>query len=231
MTRRPKLIAITGGIGCGKSVVSQLLRVMGYEVYDCDSRAKWVMTHDDLLRQQLIALFGEATYLPDGSLNKPHLSAAIFGDNEALAKMNACVHPAVDRDLRKQYEAYKEITNYNLQITDYRPFFFESAILFESGFDELSLPDEVWTISAPLELRISRAMQRDHATREQVLNRINSQMTQEEKEIRANHVIWNDPEHSVIEQVKGIILPQHCISSSTPDNTEAPPASAAHSHQ
>lgn len=204
MTRSPKLIAITGGIGCGKSVVSQVLRIMGYEVYDCDSRAKWVMTHDDLLRQQLIEFFGEATYLPDGSLNKPHLSAAIFGDNEALAKMNACVHPAVDRDLRKQYEAYNRITNYKLQITE-RPFFFESAILFESGFDKLSIPDEVWTVSAPLELRISRAMQRDHATREQILNRIGSQMSQEEKEIRANHVIWNDPEHSVIEQVNEIL--------------------------
>lgn len=204
MTRSPKLIAITGGIGCGKSVVSQVLRIMGYEVYDCDSRAKWVMTHDDLLRQQLIGLFGEATYLSDGSLNKPHLSAAIFGDNEALAKMNACVHPAVDRDLRKQYEAYNRITNYKLQITE-RPFFFESAILFESGFDKLSIPDEVWTVSAPLELRISRAMQRDHATREQILNRIGSQMSQEEKEIRANHVIWNDPEHSVIEQVNEIL--------------------------
>lgn len=207
MTHSHKLIAITGGIGCGKSVVSQLLRVMGYEVYDCDSRAKWVMTHDQLLRQQLVELFGEATYLPDGSLNKPHLSASIFGNNEALAKMNACVHPAVERDLRKQYEAYKEITNYELQITA-RPFFFESAILFESGFDKLSVPDEVWTVSAPLELRISRAMQRDHATREQILNRINSQMSQEEKEIRANHVIWNDPEHSVIEQVRKFMT--HC---------------------
>lgn len=205
MTRLPKLIAITGGIGCGKSVVSQVLRIMGYEVYDCDSRAKWVMTHDDLLRQQLIGLFGEATYLPDGSLNKPQLSAAIFGDNEALAKMNACVHPAVDRDLRKQYEAYNRITNYELQITR-RPFFFESAILFESGFDKLSIPDEVWTVSAPLELRISRAMQRDHATREQILNRIGSQMSQEEKEIRANHVIWNDPGHSVIEQINSTLL-------------------------
>ena len=205
MTRSPKLIAITGGIGCGKSVVSQVLRIMGYEVYDCDSRAKWVMTHDDLLRQQLIQLFGEATYLPDGSLNKPHLSAAIFGDNEALAKMNACVHPAVDRDLRKQYEAYKRIINYELQITDYRPFFFESAILFESGFDKLSIPDEVWAVSAPLELRISRAMQRDHASREQILNRISSQMAQEEKEIRANHVIWNDPEHSILEQVNYLL--------------------------
>lgn len=193
------LIAITGGIGCGKSVVSQALRVMGYQVYDCDSRAKWVMTNDTLLRQQLIDLFGQDTYLPDGNLNKPHLSAAIFGDAAALAKMNACVHPAVARDLERQYNQYKAIYG------ESRPYFFESAILFESGFDKLSTPDTVWTVSTPLELRITRSMLRDHATREQILSRINSQMSQEEKENRADHIIWNDPEHSILEQINNLL--------------------------
>lgn len=185
------LIAITGGIGSGKSIVSQALRIMGYTVYDCDSRAKWVMTHDPLLRQQLTALFGEETYLADGSLNKPHLSASIFGNAEALAKMNACVHPAVARDLMTAYESQDKG----------KPFFFESAILFESKFNTLVLPDQVWTVSAPLELRITRAMLRDHANRDQILSRINSQMPQEEKERLADHVIWNDKAHSVLGQI------------------------------
>lgn len=193
------LIAITGGIGCGKSVVSQALRVMRYTVYDCDSRAKWVMTHDAVLRQQLQELFGQETYLPDGSLNKPHLSASIFGHPEALAKMNVCVHPAVARDLCSLYQKHLQ------KFGETKPFFFESAILFESGFDKLSSPDEVWTIAAPLELRITRAMQRDHATREQILDRIASQMSQEEKENRADHVIWNDPEHSILEQINRLL--------------------------
>ena len=117
------LIAITGGIGSGKSIVSQALRSMGYTVYDCDSRAQWVMTHDPILREQLIALFGQETYLADGSLNKPHLSTAIFGNAEALAKMNACVHPAVARDLMTEDQ--------NEGQDERKPFFFESAILFE----------------------------------------------------------------------------------------------------
>lgn len=191
------LIAITGGIGSGKSVVSQLLRVMGYPVYDCDARAKWVMTHDALLRQQLTHLFGQDTYLADAShpdalplLNKPYLSSRIFGNADALAQMNACVHPAVWRDLQSQYRA------------SHSPyFFFESAILYESGFDQLSHPDQVWTVSAPLPLRLERAMARDHATREQILARIQSQLSQEEKEKRSGIVIHNDPEHSLIEQV------------------------------
>lgn len=191
------LIAITGGIGSGKSIVSQALRIMGYTVYDCDSRAKWVMTHDPILREQLIALFGQETYLADGSLNKPHLSAAIFGNAEALAKMNACVHPAVARDLMTAYQQEGQ--------DERKPFFFESAILFESRFNTLAIPDQVWTVSAPLELRISRAMLRDHTTRDQILSRINSQMPQEEKERLADHVIWNDKAHSVLEQINALI--------------------------
>jgi len=193
-----RLIAITGGIGSGKSVVSQLLRIIGYTVYDCDERAKWVMVHDSQLRNELCRLFGKDTYLHTSDdewvLNKSYLASRIFSSSEALAKMNACVHPAVARDMKMKFEADTNDC-----------FFFESAILYESGFDRLSLPDEVWTISAPLELRISRAMKRDNSTREKILNRIDSQMPQEEKEQRADHVILNDDEHSLIVQVRRLL--------------------------
>lgn len=192
------LIAITGGIGSGKSVISQLLRIMGFPVYDCDARAKWVMTHDPILRQQLTDLFGAETYLPDHELNKPYLSAKIFNDSAALAQMNACVHPAVNRDLQRQYRQLCPLPS--------DPFFFESAILFESGFDHLSLPDRIWTVSAPLELRIANAMQRDHASRQQIISRMKAQMAQEEKEKRSDVIILNDMEHSIIQQVNDAII-------------------------
>ncbi|MBR5069063.1 MAG: dephospho-CoA kinase [Bacteroidales bacterium] len=194
----PKLIAITGGIGSGKSVVSQLLRTMGFTVYDCDERAKWVMTNDEQLRNELCTLFGPDTYLPASNgtweLNKPYLSDIIFSSADALTKMNACVHPAVWRDM--QHQLMTEIRD---------RFFFESAILYESGFDHLSLPDEVWTVSAPLELRIHRAMQRDNAPRKKILSRIASQLPQEEKELRADHTIVNDDAHSLIVQVHELL--------------------------
>lgn len=193
------VIALTGGIGSGKSVVSQLLRTIGYTVYDCDSRAQWVMTHDKQLIAELQDLFGAETYdvvtIPaengerkEYRLNKPYLSAKIFGDPEALAQMNACVHPAVARDLMNH-------------IQDNRVFFFESAILYESGFYKLVPPNEVWTVSAPMELRIKRAMYRDGTSRAKVESRIAAQMSQEEKELRANHIIYNDNQHSLIEQI------------------------------
>lgn len=191
-----KIIAITGGIGSGKSVVSQLLRTMGHHVYDCDERAKHVMIHDAQLRAELTALFGPEAYLPadDGSLqlNKPYLSARIFGDATLLAQMNACVHPAVARDIRRQMAAHPSLDR----------FYYESAILFEADFDKLVMPDEVWTVSAPLETRIQRAMLRDRASRERILSRIASQLPQEAKEQRADHIIVNDDRHSVIAQVR-----------------------------
>ena len=200
-----RLIALTGGIGSGKSVVSQLLRVMGFPVYDCDERARWVMTHDALLRQQLIDRFGADTYLPANGepnvwvLNRAYLSSCIFADAEALGDMDACVHPAVARDLAHFVQVEGETTSRRLV-------FFESAILYESGFDQLSHPDEVWTVSAPLELRINRAMARDHAPREKILARINSQLAQDEKERRADHILLNDDLHSLIQQLH-LLLP------------------------
>lgn len=195
------LIAITGGIGCGKSVVSALLCVMGYPVYDCDKGAKWVMQHDPILHSQLVDLFGKETYMPDGSLNKPYLASRIFNDAEALRAMNACVHPAVNRDLQRAYL----VTSRPQDLKPSQPFFFESAILFESGFDKLANPDRVWAVTAPLELRVERAMLRDSASREQIVARINSQMSQEEKEKRADDIIINASPYSVIEQVNALL--------------------------
>lgn len=195
------LIAITGGIGCGKSVISTLLCVMGYPVYDCDKGAKWVMENDPQLRDELIALFGEETYLADGHLNKPYLASRIFNDAEALKAMNACVHPAVNRDLQRAYLKTSQLQDHTIS----RPFFFESAILFESGFDKIANPDKVWTVTAPLELRIERAKMRDNASREQIVARINSQMSQEEKEKRADDIIINASPYSVIDQVNAIL--------------------------
>ncbi|MBQ0056959.1 MAG: dephospho-CoA kinase [Bacteroidales bacterium] len=180
---------ITGGIGCGKSVVSRLLRVMGYDVYDCDSRAKWLMLHDPLLVSQLCEAFGQDTYLPDGQLNKPYLSQTIFSSPERLRQMNDLVHPAVARDILRL-----------------QPSFVETAIYFESHFDRFVKADRVWCVAAPLELRIQRTMSRDDATRAQVEARMSSQLSQEEKIKKADSVIWNDEVHSVIDQVNRLII-------------------------
>lgn len=203
------LIAITGGIGCGKSVISTLLCVMGYPVYDCDKGAKWVMENDSQLRSELVALFGKDTYLSNGHLNKPYLASRIFNDTKAREAMNACVHPAVKRDMDRVIASFQSSARIDHAERPYNRnssiLFFESAILFESGFDKLSNPDRVWVVTAPQDLRIERAMVRDNATREQIMARINSQMSQEDKEKRADDIIINASPYSVIEQVRNLL--------------------------
>lgn len=182
------MIAITGGIGSGKSVVSQVLRIMGYRVYDCDREAKRLMNTEDELKSSLREAFGVDTYLTDGRLNKPYLAQVIFSNADNLQKMNSIVHPVVARDFLRSGAQ-----------------FVESAILFEAGFDALIHPDKVWCVAAPLELRIQRAMLRDHATRAQIISRIESQMSQEEKIRRSDVTIFNDSQHSIIEQIHTLL--------------------------
>lgn len=189
------LVAITGGIGCGKSVVCQLLTTMGYQVYDCDSNAKSLMLTDAELRNGLISLFGQETYLADGSLNKPHLSSSIFGNAAALEQMNKLTHPAVARDLLKRYS----------ESDSNQIFFYESAILFESHFNQLAVPNHIISVSAPLETRIERVMKRDNASRQRILERIGSQMSQEEKDQLADYVIYNDDSRSIISQIDNLL--------------------------
>lgn len=185
-----KLIAITGGIGSGKSVVSRLVKVMGYEVYDCDSRAKALMTEDSMVRQQLAEAFGEETYLNDGSLNRAHLSAAAFGDPTALTRLNAIVHPATATDLiswaDEQADAGATVA------------FVETALLRTSGLDRVV--DEVWHVTASDQVRIDRVMVRSGLTADQVKERMAAQRD-EEAPADGEQVLVNDNVTALLPQV------------------------------
>jgi dephospho-CoA kinase len=181
------IIAITGGIGSGKSVVSRLLRVEGHPVFDTDLEARLLMEHSPVIRDGLIARFGAEVYA-EGRLNRPFLARAIFGDDQALRDVNALVHPEVKRALRAWYERQPGGIA-----------FFESAILFESGFEGEA--DAVWSVSAPEAVRIARAVQRDGASPEQVRSRMAAQLPQADKDARADVVILNDDRLPLIPQV------------------------------
>ena len=184
-----RLIAITGGIGSGKSVVSRVVRVMGYGVYDCDSRAKSLMTRDPMVCQQLMEAFGKEVYLADGSLNRAHLSAA-FTDPSALARLNAIVHPATATDLinwaDEQAEAGAEIA------------FVETALLRTSGLDRVV--DDVWHVTAPDQVRIDRVIARSGLTAAQVKERMAAQRD-EEAPADGEHIIINDNVTALLPQI------------------------------
>ena len=157
-----KLFGITGGIGSGKSVVSSVLKLMGFAVYDCDSRAKWLMNTSPNIKNGLIAMFGNDVYDTGGMLNRQLLGSKIFNNQELLDRVNSIVHPVVKQDLAEWC---------NSQGTDVC--FVESAILYESGLD--SMVAGVINVSAPVELRIRRVMARSGLSAEQVQERINNQ--------------------------------------------------------
>ncbi|WP_346771251.1 dephospho-CoA kinase [Hymenobacter sp. YC55] len=185
-------IGITGGIGSGKSIVCRLFQVLGAPVYDSDARAKWLMGHDTLLRDELTAAFGPATFDATGQLDRVYLARVAFADPAQLARLNALVHPAVGRD----FEAWSNAR----QVEGYRYLLKEAALLYESGaYQQL---DQIITVFAPQPVRQARVLRRDpHRTLDDVLAIIGKQMSEEEKVQRAEHVVYNDDEQLLIPQV------------------------------
>ena len=172
-------IAITGGIGSGKSYISHILQEYGIPIYNTDDEAKRLMVSDEGIRRDLVALLGEEVYV-EGTLNKSLLASYLFADPENAARINGIVHPRVKMDFCRWLEHHvdKEIVG------------MECAILYEAGFDDAV--DSVVMVYAPEDLRVERAMKRDHATEAQIRARIAAQLDDEEKRKRADYVIYTD---------------------------------------
>ncbi|SEG65789.1 dephospho-CoA kinase [Sphingobacterium lactis] len=181
-------IGITGGIGVGKSVVTRIFKVLGIPTYDADKEAKGIMTKSDAVRKALTETFGPEVYFESGELNRKWLSNRVFANAEELKKLNAIVHPAVIKDGQDWADA--QTAAYSIK---------EAALLFESG-SYASLDINI-LISSPKDLRITRVMERDGVSREEVLSRMDKQMAEEEKEKLADYIVYNDDLHSLVEQV------------------------------
>lgn len=185
-------IAITGGIGSGKSYVSALLEKAGIPVYNADNESKRLTTENTEIRSGLVNLLGEEVYA-EGVLNKPMLASYLFANAENAARVNAIIHPCVKKDFKQWMEMHAESELVAL----------ESAILYESGFDDVV--DTVVVVYAPKELRLKRAMLRDAASREQIEARMNAQMDDEEKCRKADFVVYNDGTFPLEEQLTSVI--------------------------
>ncbi len=180
-------IALTGGIGSGKSYVCRLLKDCGIDVYDCDAAAKRLIYTSHELQTELSNAVG-CDLFEGGKLNKAALSKFIVASDANAALIDFIVHPAVAEDFKRSgYE------------------WLESAILFESKFNDRVDFDFVVCVTAPLEVRIKRVMQRDSLTRERALEWINRQMPQKEKAARADFEIVNDGERDIVCQISELI--------------------------
>ncbi|MGB3947910.1 MAG: dephospho-CoA kinase [Bacteroidia bacterium] len=181
-------VGITGGIGVGKTTVCKVFELLGVPIYYSDEAAKIVIETQNV-KTKIIEAFDSDVLTSDNALDKKKLAAIVFNDKSKLNVLNSIVHPAVDAHF-KQWLSAHATDSYIIK---------EAAILFESGAS-LAM-DKVITVTAPLELKIQRAMMRDTSTREQIEERIKNQMNDDEKIKRSNFVIYNDNQQLVIPQV------------------------------
>lgn len=156
------IIAITGGIGAGKSVVSRILRALHYPVYDCDSEAKSLMDNDSDIKRRIAAEVCAEAINSDGSINRPKLSEIIFTDSRKLKALNSIVHKAV-RDHFLDWASRRKND----------PVFVETAIPYESEFHRIV--DDIWEVTASEEIRIQRVINRNGLSRDEIKRRIAAQ--------------------------------------------------------
>ena len=181
-------IAITGGIGVGKSYVCSLLKIRGIHVYDCDAAAKRLIAQNKSLQAKLNILLGKDVFV-NGIFNKQALAQFLLESDANRIAVNDIIHPAVAQDFM--------CSGYN---------WLESAILFDSGFNKKISFDKVICVTAPNEVRISRIMQRDNISRDRALEWINKQLPQNEILSMSDFEIINDGVVNLEEQIDRILL-------------------------
>lgn len=188
-----RLVAVSGGIGSGKSVVCRILRCMGYPVYDCDTRAKQLMDASDEIRRVIRAEIASDAIDHKGGINRQCLAAAVFGNPCKLEILNRAVHGCVLGDLecwRREQEGTA---------------FVETAILYQSGLHRMV--DEVWEVTAPETVRMRRVMRRNSMTEAQVVERIEAQRYQPSPEEMHTCVreIVNDGSSALLPQISRLL--------------------------
>lgn len=178
-------VAVTGGIGSGKSYVCRLIERRGIHVYDCDSAAKRIMASSDEIKAALCRVVGDDV-LSEGRIDKAVLAPYLLKSEKNAQQINRIVHPAVAEDFISSGYSWMEC-----------------AILFSSGFDKLV--DKVVCVTAPLEVRVDRIVRRDNISRDNALEWIGRQMPQEEVKTLSDYEIVNDGVMDVDIQIDKIL--------------------------
>lgn len=180
-------IGLTGGMGSGKTTISKIFAILGIPVFYADDIARTIMNEDEVLRQNIIHLFGAEAYTSN-TLNRKHIAEIVFNDEYKLAQLNALVHPltiaAADKWMQLQTAPY---------------IIKEAALMFEAG--AAANLDYVIGVYAPQHLRLQRVMHRDGSNREAVLARMSNQLDETIKMKLCDFVIINDEQQAVLPQV------------------------------
>lgn len=171
-----KLVAITGGIASGKSVISRYLRNIGYSVIDADLVGHDVLELDDV-KKEIVKKIGNVLD-SCGNVDRKKLGSIVFSDKEKLYALNCITHEKIIKVILEQSKALEAVNNV---------VFVEAAVLFEMGLDKYF--DFIIVADCPDDKRIQRIILRDHLSYDEALKRINSQITRNEYLKKADFVI------------------------------------------
>lgn len=186
-----RVLAVTGGIGSGKSHIVKMFASMGIPVYDTDSRAKSLYDESQWLKESIADLLGH-DLLENGRLRRDLMAKRLFADPPLLMKLEALVHPAVVEDFLKWKERERE--------NGAKFVIMESAIFLEKEILP-PLADKVLVVSAPLDLRISRVMKRSSLSKGEIEKRIANQWSDGQREKFADFVICSDESKALLPQI------------------------------
>ncbi len=185
-------VGITGGIGSGKTYISKIFESLNIKVYYSDLEAKKLMIENSIIKESLIKNFGNEVYFKNGELNRELLSKLIFSNKYNLQTVNNIVHPVVRQHYSDWTNKYKN-EKYTLK---------EAAILFESGAHKQM--DKIITVVSDLYIRKERNIARDNISKDEILKKINNQISDKKKIDKSDFVIYNNLRNSLTEQIHKI---------------------------
>lgn len=189
------IVAITGGIGSGKTTAALIIEEAGFPVIYTDILAKEIMNSDSNIKKKVIDSFGDNSYYSSGEINNQHIASVVFGDGEKaklmLEQLNQIVHPPVIDAMIENIE--KLIEN------GHKLIFVESALIFEAALDEGF--DYIITVDTPLDLIFNRFGEKG-ISREQIENRMKEQLPSEFKKDNSDFVIENK---GTLEELKNAV--------------------------
>ena len=176
-------VALTGGIGTGKSTASKILNDLGAFIFDADKEAKNILKNNETVQSELIAEFGTDIMSGDEKIDNNKLARIAFQDQDHQLRLNSIIHPYVFQEIDKKFDDVLEKGTYDIFVVD-------AALIYESGAD--THMDYVIVITALLQIRMERALKRESLTRDEILKRMDLQWSEEEKIALSDFVIHND---------------------------------------
>jgi dephospho-CoA kinase len=184
-------VGITGGIGSGKTTACALFAELGIPIYSADIWAKQLMEDDPRLKKHIRQAFGWDSYDKNDKLDRTYLAQIVFNDPQQLKILNAIVHPTVFEHYERWIlEQAKANIPYSIK---------EAALMVESGsYKKL---DKLIVVTAPIDVRLERTMKRDHMKREEVLKRVQNQLSDKARLEKADYVLKNSDVHTMDNQI------------------------------